>query len=591
MANNSVNVSLLDFDTIKYSLKDFLKSQDKFKDYNFEGSNINVLLDVLAYNSYLNSFYLNMIASEMFLDSAQKIDSVISHAKELNYLPRSSRSSKAVINMSLNANGIVNPLIIPKGTIFSGKKTNESYNFITDKEHSFFSGSSTYEITDLEIYEGSYVKDTFIVDYNVETQRFLLSNPNVDTESIEVLVNENLGDTIYTYTQNLANLTKNSNVYFLQSTYGQQYELYFGDGVFGKKPKNGSVITVNYRINSGYNGNDIVNFNLSDDLGRYNGDGIVNIISVDTVIASSGGADAENIESIRFNAPKYYQTQGRCITTNDYVSTILQEYPEIQYVNVYGGSTTNSAIEYGTVYITPSTYTGAVLSDTRKTDIKTFISNLSPIGIKVDIIDPDYLYIDLFSTLHVNFRNTTTPPATILSKVTQSIKNYNVNSLQNFNTAFRLSRLEQAINDSDIGILSNETITSIYKVFEPSLDLIYAVYCNFDNKIQKGSVTSSSFQSSGKAYILTDYIKDVDIGTGNIYLYEQFAGNNTPTYNVVGSVDYDNGIINVDHIIYHDIGGGLKLIAKPVNQDIYCRKNTIIEIDTTSGLTFNITSE
>jgi hypothetical protein len=590
MANNSLNVSLLDFDSIKHNFKEYLKSQPTFKDYNFEGSNISVLLDVLSYNSYLNSFYLNMIASEMFLDSAQKLDSVISHAKELNYLPRSSRSAKAVVNVVVDAVGVINPLIVPKGTIFSGKTSTNSFNFVTDKQHSYFSSNTIYEIPNLEIYEGSYAQDSFIVDYNVETQRFLLSNPNVDTESLEVLVNENLGDTIYTFTENLSNLTGKSTVYFLQATYSQQYEIFFGDNVFGKKPKNGSVITVNYRVTSGSDANGIASINMDTDIGPFN-KGLVSVISVDTISPTISGANAESIESIRYNAPKHYQTQGRCVTTNDYISTVLREYPEIQYVNVYGGSITNSAVEYGTVYISPSTYAGHTLSETRKLDIRSYIGGLSPIGTKVSVVDPDYLYVNMSILLHVNFRNTTISPASLVSNCIQSVKDYNLNNLQNFNTAFRLSKVEQAINETDVGILSNETTTTIYKSFSPPLDIITAVYCVFDNKIIKGSVKSSNFDSLGKTYILTDSISGIDVGTGKLYLFEQNTNATTPNYSLIGSVDYDNGIINVDHVIYHNINGGLNITATPVNQDIYCYKNTIIEIDTITGLTFKVISE
>lgn len=592
-ANSSINLTSLDFDTLKENLKTYLKTQSTFRDYNFEGSNINVLLDVLSYNTYLNSFYLNMIASEMFIDSAQKLDSVVSHAKELNYLPRSNRSAKAVVDFTVDYTGNSSPFVIPKGTIFAGLNANGSYNFVTAETRTFLSASNTYTIDNLELYEGSYIQDTFIVDSSIENQKFVLSNQKIDTNSITVTVSEDNGqtNTVYTYTENLFDLTSNSTVYFVQATYNSQYEIVFGDDIFGKKPVNQSVISVNYRISNGSDANGIDEFTISDDLGKLNGNGIVTTSTLTVVSNAVSGANAETIESIRFNAPRHFQRQGRCITESDYISTVLQNYPEIQHVNVFSGEITNNAVEFGTVYISASTYSGNVLTDSRKKDIETYISSLSPIGIKVKVIDPDYLYVVLESLIHVNFKNTTSTPSYIVTKAIATAKNFNVTYLQNMNTAFRMSKFEQAINDSDVGILSNETTSRIYKVFSPELDRPIALYCDFANKISKGSIKSSSFSSSGKTWILTDYIENVDSGSGVLYQYEQNPILTTPNYTKIGTIDYTNGKVNIDQISYHSINGGLKIYSTPLNQDIYSYKNTIIEIDTIYGLNFTTVSQ
>lgn len=599
-ANSNLTLTSLDFDTLKSNLINYLSSQPEFKDYNFSGSNLNVLLDILSYNSYLNSFYLNMIASEMFLDSAQKLDSVISHAKELNYTPRSGRSAEATISFNIDTVGIEKPLIIPKGTLFSGLNSNGGFTFVTDRETTYLSSNTyvldnklhtVYSVANLAIYEGSYVQDVFVMDYTQPNQIFTLSNPSIDTNSITVTVTENSVNSEYFYAKTLYNLNSNSEVYFLQATANQQYQVLFGDNVFGYKPLNGDIIYVKYRTTSGSDGNGVTSFNIDQDLGAING-GVVVYGSVNVNSSSVGGANSEGIESIRFNAPRFYQTQDRCITTNDYISTIIQNFPEVKYVNVFSSNIVNNAVVYGTVFISPSTYSGTVLTDSRKTDIQTFVNNLSPIGINVKIIDPDYLYVTINSTIHVDYANTTSTSAGIITNAAIAIQKYNDNNLKNFNTALRMSKLENEINNSDRGILSNETTSKIYKIFSPPLNVFYALNCKLGNKIQSGSVLSSTFISNGVQNVLTDYIENVDTGSGIIYLYQYNStyANTNPIYTKIGTVDYATGTININQIEYNNIFGGIKIYATPSNQDIYCSDNTIIEIDTMSGLSLNTVS-
>lgn len=588
MANSSLSLSSLDFDTLKQNFKNFLSSQSVFRDYDFEGSNINVLLDVMTYNTYLNSFYLNMIASEMFLDSAQKLDSVISHAKELNYLPRSKRSSQAVISFTLETNGVTNPLVIPKGTVFSGLNSNGTYQFVTNETNSYLSTNSTYSVSNLEIYEGSYFKESFVVNYNLEDQRFSFSDSSIDTNSLEVIVSENNSNSIYTYADSLFGLNSNSTVYFLQGSEKGTYEITFGDDVFGKRPKNGAVIYSSYRICNGSDGNGISSFELSSDVGSNNG-GYALPSVIETISSSISGANAESINSIKFNAPRHFQTQGRCITENDYKTTILQNFPEVQYVNIYGGGVSNDAVEFGTVYISTSTYSGNQLTNYRKDDIQSFINGLTTIGIKTKVIDPEYLYLSISSDVHVNFNNTSSTSTTITAAAIEAIKTYNSDNLQNFNTAFRMSKLEQAINECDDGILSNETNVQIFKVFTPPINTNFTITCRYDNGIERGSVYSTEYVSGGISYSFSDSIENVDTGSGKLYRIEETPG--VDNYIEIGAVDYVNGIVTVSPLDYFNIGSGLKIYATPIKQDVYCYKNTIINIDTISGLNINIVNK
>ena len=592
-ANSSLSLTSLDFDTLKSNFIDFLKSQSNFKDYNYTGSNINVFLDVLSYNSYLNTFYLNMVASEMFNDSAQKLDSVISHAKELNYLPRSTRSSVASVSFTVDTVGTSNPLIVPKGTIFSGQNSNNNFTFITNEDTTYTSSNTyvdgsnvshiVYNVANLAIYEGSYIQDSFVMDYTQQTQLFTLSNPNIDTTSLSVIVQENGTNTVYEYAENLYGLTSNSQVFFIQATANSQYQILFGDGVFGYVPLNGDVIYTQYRISNGSDGNGIASFNIDQNIGILNGGSSINSI-LTTVSPSIGGANSETIESIRFNAPRHFQTQGRCITSSDYITTITQNFPEVEYVNVFSSQSYNGSENYGTVYISPSTYSGTILTNSRKADIQSFLNNLSPIGINVSIIDPDYLFITLNTLVHVNFSNTISTSTTVISEVISAIQIYNTTNLQNFNTAFRMSRLENIINNCDVGILSNETSAKIYKIYSPTLNIPYAISCVFNNKIIPGSLISTSFVSNGQNYVISD-VAGNDAGSGT--LYQVLQNSSTPSYTAVGTIDYITGTININQIVYNNIGGGIKIIVTPQNQDIYCYNNTIIEIDTTEGLTIN----
>mgnify|MGYP003344828100 FL=1 len=264
MANSSISLVSLDFDDLKNSLKTFLQSQSQFTDYNFDGSSISVLLDLLSYNSYLNAFYLNMVMSESFLDSAQLRGSVVSRAKELNYTPRSYKSSKATVSLQLNQGGLTS-LTIPSGIQFNGKNANAAYTFTTNNSVVVYP-SGGYFTANLDIYEGTYVNDVYVVDNTIQNQRFILSNQNVDTDTIIVLATENSGQTITTFTQALSlyGLNSTSNVYFLQAVNDSSYELVFGDGVFGRAPLNGAIIGATYRVSNGTDADGSTNFNLTD---------------------------------------------------------------------------------------------------------------------------------------------------------------------------------------------------------------------------------------------------------------------------------------------------------------------------------------
>jgi hypothetical protein len=594
-ANSSLSLVSLDFDNVKSSLKQYLKSQSVFRDYDFDGSNMNVLLDVLSYNTFMNAFYLNMAASEGFLDSAQLRSSVISHAKELNYTPRSARSSEGVVNVTFTVvSGNTNAFEIPKGTQFSGTNSNGGFTFVTSESHTLTSASNIFVMNDLSIYEGSYINETFTVDNSIESQKFILSNPDVDTTSISVTLIEDDGATLTDFSQalNLYGLNANSNVYFVQSTLDGYYEIVFGDGTFGRLPKNNASILVTYRVTNGDAANQIQTFTIDRDLGTFNSVSVNALVA--TVSPSSDGATVETIESIRYRAPRHYQTQDRAITTNDYANMIYENYPEIKAVNVYGGETVFGSVEYGKVFISPVSYSGATITNSLKTNIINYLSNKNSVGITPVIVDPNFIYIVPTITAYVDFNKTTMSPADVKSLLLTSVSTFNSTYLQDFNTAFRYSKFVSELNDADISIASIQVQNLVKKVETPALNVKSTINFDFHQEISPGTISSGNFLlSDGLTYSLTDF------NPNNVTFTQQIVGNgiqvtnssnviylklNDPTkqtYVPAGTVDYTNGKIAISSVTIADFLGspGIALSAETLSDDIYGLKNDLIEID------------
>ena len=594
--NSSISLASLDFDTLKANLKNFLRTQSAFKDYDYEGSNMNVLLDVLSYNTFMNAFYLNMTASEMFLDSAQLRSSVISHAKMLNYTPRSNRSSKAIINLTIPTSNAVT-FTIPKGTSFTGQNSSGNYTFTTDKTLTLLSGNLTFTANNLTIYEGSYSQDTFVNNYNDEAQKFTLLDSNIDTDSLVVVVSENDGQYISEFVQvkSLYSLDAYSEVYFLQSDIDGRYQIVFGDGVFGRKPLNGAVITAEYRTSLGTEANGIDTFVIEVDLSAVNNTRIESGMITNVVTSSSGGAYAESIESIRYNAPRYFQTQERVVTTQDYIDLITANFADIESVNAYGGETISGVgeVEYGKVYVSCSTYSGTALTASRKKDLLAFLQPRSSIGISAVIIDPEFVFITLLCKVHVNYNQTGLTPSQMNNVVVDAISVFNDDNLKMFGKNFRMSNLVAAIDNADAGILSNETSAFIYKKFT-DLSATVAISLKVDfhlNAIQQATIISNEFLSGGKTYVYTDYISGVNNDAGNLFRLEKTTTTSVVNYSIAGLIDYASGIISINSYVYDSVPtGGLRIFAVPVNQDIYSNQNNILQIDTGSGIAVSVVS-
>jgi hypothetical protein len=592
MANNSISLVNLDFDTLKNQLKTYLKSQAKFSDYDFDGSNMSVLLDILTYNSHLNAFYLNMVASEMFLDSAQLRNSVISHAKALNYVPRSVKSARATVNLRFNQSGLTS-FSIPENTRFTGKNSRGSYEFLTNESLVLYPTNGAFVANNVSIFQGSVTNNAFVVNYAIENQRFVLSNDTIDTDSLQVTVIEDGISTVYTRATTLYDVTATSSVYFLQAAEDTKYEIVFGDGVLGKRPKDGAIITCTYRISAGADGNETTNFILADNLGAVNGFGSAITPTITTVTAGFGGGEAETIEDIRTRAPRFYQTQERAITTNDFATLTTQEFQYIKNVHVYGGDT-NGLFQYGKVFIAPITFTGELTSQSEKDQIQTFLKPRATIGITPVVVDPDYLYIGVECEALYTAASTILSAADIQTKIKNAIAQYNTDELTDFNSEFKTSRFEAAIDNSDPSISSNDTNIILRKTFrsEPLVRTFPTI--QFRNEIVPGTLTSSSFIASGRRYQYTDFnpnnntfnVTQVDnkaviTNTSNTIYLKDITLTGSVSYVSAGTIDYKSGSISINAITPTSFEGsaGIDFTARPLFENVTSSQNDVIAID------------
>ena len=587
MSNTSINLVGLDFETIKGNLIDYLKRSDSpFKDVNFEGSNISQLLDVLSYNTYLNSYYLNMVGSEMFLDSAQLRESIVSHAKELNYVPRSFTSSSAHVSFNIYPSTPLNSILVPKGTTFTTKLGSNSYTFSTGENLIFNSSSNgVIVIDDLEIFEGNYLTDTFVFDSTNTAQRFVLSNPTVDTRSISVLVLENSGANTYTYNRATSFLGVNANTkcYFLQAAENYQYEILFGDNVIGRKPLNGATVLVEYRVCNGELPNGSSAFFLDGPIQSQ-----TNVSPIAVISAASGGSVNESDDSIKYNAPRAYQNQERAVTTSDYENLLLQNFPEIQAISAYGGDTV-SPPQYGKVFISVDVVGSEGTPDLTKRKFYNFIKSRSPLSIDPVIVEPEFLYVEVASNVQYNINITSLKDNDIKSLVALSISNFNQTYLQNFKSTLRFSKFLKVIDDTHPSILSNETTVVPFKSLQPIRGTEYTTTISFgyaitNNIIQDipGTTTrpfnavhnirSSVFRKNNADYFLEDD------GQGNLYTIT-LQGSDHKKIAKIGTVNYTSGTVNISNLLIDDYTGSeIKLYATPVHKDINSDKNVILLI-------------
>jgi hypothetical protein len=583
MANTNIDLVGLDFTNLKNNLTTFLKTNTQFKDLDYEGSNINVLLDVLAYNAYLNAFYTNMVASEMFLDTAQLRDSIVSHAKELNYVPRSFTSAKATIRASITPSSAVSTMLIPKYTSFSSRVGSNTYTFVTTESQVVTSASGGIFIQTLDVYEGAVKTETFVMNYANTTQRFVLSNPTIDTSSLDVMVYEDGGQTIqsYTTTSQLFGVTNASKVYFIQPAQNQQYELIFGDNVFGRRPKDGSTVVARYRASSGELPNGALVFSSDGPI-----DGHANV-SVMTITAASGGAINESIESIRYNAPRTFQAQNRAVTASDYEVLLKSQFSDIQAISVYGGEEADPP-KYGRVFASVDVADADGAPNVRKKAYLDYIQDKTPLTLQVEFVDPSFLYIRVDSTVYFNSNETNKTTTDIQTAVQGAISTFNTNNLSDFKKTLFYSSLVSFIDSADTSILSNDTELTLIKRIVPVLNAEYSFNITVDNELQTETGKKLSVAETHFGHTLTSstFIFDgvrcelIDDSLGNVFVAVE-EGGTIRVIRKVGELDYNTGRLVVDttfNVSGYD-GNYIELRFKTKSKNIVSKTNTIIAID------------
>lgn len=588
---NNLNVVDLDYNNLKTSFKNFLRGQSQFKDYDFDGPNIATLLRLLAYNTYINAFYTNMALAEAHLDSAQLRSSIISHAKDLNYTPRSKRSAVARISCSFEATGVSQPYTLPKGSTFSSVVKNTSYTFSLPETITISSANTSFSF-ESDIYEGFFVKDSYIAEGN-DNERFRLTNKNVDTRSLTVVVYED-GSSVgenYIYKQNLLDLDSESKVFFLQMAQDNYYEVLFGDNIIGRKPKTGSTVVLDYRITQGPEADGAKRFGIDfDPTGA--AEELTSTPVVETIITSHNGQDEESDESIRYFAPRNFQVQERTVIDNDYAIALKTAFPEINVVHAYGGEEENPP-RMGKVLISVDLNNVDGLPENKKREYERFLKRRSPFGIDPIFVEPQYLYLNIDSLIRYDVNIATNSPERLKSLVSAAIIAYRDNFLNDFNVTFRNSIFSRLIDNSDKSIISNITEIKMYKILVPTIEVSRNYIVDFGIAIRntlpvigkshfvgrEHAVKSDPFQFNGQTVTMEDTGPLDGSSFGYLRLIKENINQHIEIARI-GTVDYINGIININDLnIQSYTGTGIKIFALPKDKDIQSKKNTILTID------------
>ena len=573
-ANSTISVTELDFDDIKVSLKNFLKSQPEFLDFNFEGSAISLLIDMLAYNTYQNAYYTSMVGNEMFLDSAQLRESVVSRAKMLNYMPTSARGANTNFTITITPTGSPTSVTVDKNTEWTASVDGQTLKFVTPEAYTLTSDNN-YSGT-ITVVEGQPLTHRFTVD-NLDTQRFILPNENVDTSSIVVDVQESATDTSstrYNLANDLTQVQANSAVYFLEEESENRYEVYFGDGVLGKAPTNGNIVIINYRSCNGILGNDIGTFT---DPSTVAGSSVF----TKTVNANtSGGAAFETVDSIKFNAPKNFEAQNRAVLAEDYKRIILRETGDIQSISVWGGEENDPPI-YGKVYLAVKPVTGNVISSTRKNQIKDILKKHNVLSIDTEFVDAQYLYVNPTTTVRWDPNATTLSAGAVQDKISTAISTFETNNLNDFEKQkFRFSQFTRVIDDADSSVLSSLTDILMERRFAPSTTTKATYNIPFNQKLfhphagHAYAISSSKFTFNNQDSYLDDD------GNGNIRIYYlNAAGQRVVLDAAAGTVNYTTGLVKLDAFLPAAYTGSfLSIYAEPNDKDITAVRNQILLI-------------
>lgn len=587
MANRRIQTTELDFDQIKSNLKTYLQGQSQFSDYDFEGSGLSVLLDVLAYNTHYNALYTNLAINESFIDSASKRASVVSIAKELGYTPASARCATANVSVAMVNSQLTAPstIEIPANTSFSTTVNGASYTFYTVESYIAPLIDGQYLFPSVTLREGTPLQ--FRYTYTDGLQ-ITIPNPNVDISTVRVTVQENAQSStfdVFSASNTILNLTSTSAVYFVKELDNGLYQLEFGNGVIGRQLAEGNVVNISYMTCSADAPNGARTF-------LYQGTLPVNTTAfVSTTDAASGGAQPESIESIRWNAPRAYAAQNRCVTIDDYKTIVTSLFPEALAVSVWGGEE-NTPPEYGKVFLSIVPRTTDFLSEDQKAFIlQTIINPRKPVTVTPVFVDPIYLKLELNVSYYYNPQLTTRNSGDITSLVTQTINTYNTNTLNSFGSVFKYSQLSNLIDRSEQSITSNITTIKLHREVTPIYGTVASYTVNLGNPVYNSGVAEESILSTG--FYTPDgpdldtpcYIDDLpvggeDAGVGVLRLFYYNTSGDKVVIKNVGTVDYTKGLISITAVnIVSLYASAWTLIIKPESNDVASIQHQFVEID------------
>ena len=587
--SNRLDVSELDYDGIRNNLKTFLQNQAEFSDYDFEGSGMSVLLDLLAYNTHYLSFNANMLSNELYLDSADIRKNVVALAKQLGYTPTSVTSPMATIDILVNNVPTTTASItMAKGTSFVTSIDGINYEFLTNEAITMQPTDGVYKFENVKIYEGTAVTFQYTVDSSDVDQKFIIPSNLADTTTLKVKVQNSSSDTTtntYTKSQTLTELNGTSKVYFLQEQDDGRFEVYFGDGVLGKELVDGNIVILEYIQTNKDAANGASTFVLGGTVGGFTD------VSITTKSVAQGGSIAQSNNSIRFNAPLNFQSQNRAVTVKDYETLTQTFYPNAESISAYGGEDAETPV-YGTVYIGVVPKSGSTLTEATKLNIVNNLKKYNVASVTPVIVTPETTSILLTSTVKYNENATTKSADTIRSNVITTLTNYSSTSLQKFEGLFRYSQLIQDIDDTDTSILSNITTVKIRKDLTPTIDssVTYNVY--FRNALYNpheghnttagGILESTGFkiQGSDEEMFLNDD------GQGNVRMFYLVSGVKTYQNNTQGTINYTTGQVTLTSLniasisnIRGSASSKIEITVNPNSNDVIPVRDQILQID------------
>ena len=598
MSQHKLNVSELDFDKIKVNLKTFLQSQTQFQDFDFEGSGLSILIDLLSYNTHYLSYIANMSTNKMYLDSADIRNNIVSIAKMLGYTPSSPRAPRASIDILVNG-AIGSSVTMQKGTVFTTTVDKIDYQYTTNSDITIAPVNGVYTFENVTLYEGTLVTFKYTADATDSDQRFLIPSISADTSTLKVTVQNSNTDTtqsVFTLAGGYNNVSSSSKVYFIQESQDGQFEIYFGDGVTGKKLDDGNIIILEYIVTNQEESNGASKFNLSGNIGGYTD------VTITTDSNSQGGSVSESNQSIKFNAPLNYAAQDRAVTATDYETIVKSIYPNALSVSAWGGEDDETPT-YGVVNISIKAKSGTVLSDTSKADIVTQLKPYNVASVRPIIKDPETTSVLITSNVKYDAKATAKTSDTIKADVIDTLINYNLENLQKFDSVFRYSKVTGLIDGTDDSILSNITTVKIRKVFQPILltSSKYNIY--FRNALYNphsghmastgGILSSSGFKIDGND---NECFFDDD-GAGNVRLYYVASGVKSYLNSTQGTIDYSTGAITLNSLNIASISNirgttstVVELTVTPSSNDVVPVRDQIVEMDIANS-TITVTAD